>query len=93
MSLIFLLLGCATEDDSSIQLVEASINDLQLALLNGDVSCREIVEGYIARIEAYDQSRGINAITEINPNALVRADTIATSQSQRGANPKQSEVR
>jgi Asp-tRNA(Asn)/Glu-tRNA(Gln) amidotransferase A subunit family amidase len=76
MSLIFLLLGCATEDDSSIQLVEASINDLQLALLNGDVSCREIVEGYMARIEAYDQSRGINAITEINLNALVRADTI-----------------
>ena len=52
MSLIFLLLGCATEDDSSIQLVEASINALQLALLNGDVCCREIVEGYIARIEA-----------------------------------------
>ena len=51
LSLIFLLLGCATEDDFSIQLVEASITDLQTALLNGDASCREIVEGYMARIE------------------------------------------
>ena len=40
MSLIFLLLGCATEDDFSIQLVEASITDLQTALLNGDACCR-----------------------------------------------------
>ena len=76
LSLIFLLLGCATEDDFSIQLVEASITDLQTALLNGDASCREIVQGYMARIETYDQSRGINAITEINPNALAKADTI-----------------
>ena len=76
LSLIFLLLGCATEDNFSIQLVEASITDLQTALLNGDASCREIVQGYMARIETYDQSRGINAITEINPNALAKADTI-----------------
>lgn len=57
-------------------LVEASIADLQSAILDGRTSCHAIVAGYIARIEAYDQSRGINAIAEINPNALARADAI-----------------
>jgi Asp-tRNA(Asn)/Glu-tRNA(Gln) amidotransferase A subunit family amidase len=35
-----------------------------------------VVEGYLERIEAYDQPRGINAITVINPRALERADEV-----------------
>ena len=58
------------------ELLETTIAELQSALLNGEVSCRGIVEGYIERIETYDQSRNINAITAINPNALNRADEI-----------------
>ena len=55
-------------------LVEASIADIQAALLSGEVSCRDVVGGYLERIAIYDKSSGINAITQTNPNALARAD-------------------
>tara|TARA_B100001057_G_scaffold289140_1_gene289248 strand:+ start:2976 stop:4628 length:1653 start_codon:yes stop_codon:yes gene_type:complete len=56
------------------RLVEATITELQESLKIGDFTCRDIVQGYIDRINAYDQPAGINAITEINANALTRAD-------------------
>ena len=55
-------------------LVEASIADIQAALLSGEVSCRDVVGGYLERIAIYNKSSGINAITQTNPNALARAD-------------------
>ncbi len=57
-------------------LVEASIADIQAALLSGEVSCRDVVGGYLERIAIYDKSSGINAIVQINPNALSRADAV-----------------
>lgn len=56
--------------------LEATIDDIQSAILAGRISCHDVVVGYIARIEAYDQSRNINAITQINPNALQVATEI-----------------
>ena len=56
--------------------VEATIAGLQTAILNGQTTCREIVQAYLDRIEAYDQSTGLNAITEVNPRALAKADSI-----------------
>ncbi|PWN06706.1 amidase [Rhodohalobacter mucosus] len=56
--------------------VEATIAGLQTAILNEQTTCREIVQAYLDRIEAYDQSTGLNAITEINPRALAKADSI-----------------
>ena len=50
--------------------VEATIDDIQSAILADEISCYDVVVGYITRIETYDQSRNINAITQINPNAL-----------------------
>ena len=58
------------------RLVEATIAELQESLRTGDFTCRDVVRGYLDRIAAYDQPNGINAITEINPNALRRADEI-----------------
>lgn len=57
-------------------LVEATIAELQAAIIAGETSCRAVVDGYLARIEAYDQPRGINAITVTNPRAPARADEI-----------------
>jgi amidase len=57
----------------SIQLVEATIADIQSAILAGETSCEDVVAGYIDRIETYDQALGINAIVEINANALAVA--------------------
>lgn len=73
---ILLILGACQKQEppEPIDLVEATIADIQGAVLEGRTSCRSIVNGYLARIEAYDQARGINAITVINPRALDRAD-------------------
>lgn len=56
--------------------VEATIDDVHMAIESGQLSCRDIVAGYLARINAYDKQNGINAIIFINPNALARADQI-----------------
>lgn len=63
-------------DRQPISVVEATIADLQTAILQGQTTCREIVQAYLDRIEAYDQSTGLNAITEVNPGALAKADSI-----------------
>ncbi len=40
------------------------------------MTCRQIVSGYLDRINVYDQETKLNAITVINRNALNRADEI-----------------
>ena len=71
-----LLVACNAEPEKSFSLVEATISDIQDAVRSGQVSCRDVVEGYIHRINVYDQARGINAITVINPNAIERAKEV-----------------
>jgi amidase len=56
--------------------VEASIAELQSAILEGRTSCRGVAQAHLDRIEAYDRSSGLHAITEVNPRALERADSI-----------------
>jgi Asp-tRNA(Asn)/Glu-tRNA(Gln) amidotransferase A subunit family amidase len=57
-----------------IPLVEATIPDVQAAILDGRTTCRMVVQGYLDRIAAYDGP--INAITEVNPRALQVADSV-----------------
>ncbi len=68
--------GFNLEITQAPRLVEATIAGLQKSLRTGDFTCRDVVRGYLDRIAAYDQPNGVNAITEINPNALRRADEI-----------------
>lgn len=56
--------------------VEATIDDVHRALGSGDVSCVDIVKGYLRRIETYDQSSGLNAVIFTNPAALKKAARI-----------------
>ncbi len=57
------------------ELLEATIPQMQAALLTGAVTSREMVAGYLARIEAYDQcGPSLNAISAINRVALAEAD-------------------
>ena len=59
------------------QLEEATIAQIQSAFRNGSLSCRALVDRYIARIEAYDQEGpSLNAIVLINPNARTSADDL-----------------
>ncbi len=62
--------------DLASLVVEASIRDLQDAMATGDASCRDIIQAHLNRIEAYDKTTGLNAITVINQAALTRADVI-----------------
>ncbi|WOJ92871.1 amidase family protein [Congregibacter variabilis] len=68
----------STDDSkgSGFQFVEASINDVHRALRSGDMSCVDIVKGYLRRIETYDQPLGLNAVIFTNPAALKRAARI-----------------
>jgi Asp-tRNA(Asn)/Glu-tRNA(Gln) amidotransferase A subunit family amidase len=58
-----------------MDVVEATIAQVQEAILSGETTCRMVVQAYLDRIEAYDEAT-VNAITVLNPNALARADEI-----------------
>jgi len=57
-------------------MVETTIDALQSAVRSGRLSCRDIVRSFLRRIDAYDQSTGLNAVIFSNPNALAIAQEI-----------------
>ena len=63
-----------------IEVHEASIADLQAALADGRTTAAEIVEAYLARIDAYDGA--LDAVVVRNPEALAEA---AASDARRAA--------
>ncbi|NIR77413.1 MAG: amidase, partial [Gemmatimonadetes bacterium] len=59
------------------QLVEATIADVHDAMEAGDLTCRELVQGYLDRIEAYDQEGPVlNTIQSLNPDVLAEAEEL-----------------
>ena len=75
--------GCTPDDrrdDGSSRpepAVEATIAGIHSAMQAGELTSRQLVEAYLARINAYDK-RGpaLNAIVRMNPRALERADEL-----------------
>ena len=71
--------GCTGPDGGGevFDVMERSIAELGAALEAGEVTSRELVAGYLARIEAYDR-RGpmLNAMVVLNPNAADEADRL-----------------
>jgi Asp-tRNA(Asn)/Glu-tRNA(Gln) amidotransferase A subunit family amidase len=58
-------------------LMEATIDSIHDAMRAGKVTCRELVQRYIARIRAYDQEGpALHAVQTINPAALQEADRL-----------------
>ena len=50
---------------------ETTVAEVHRAMLAGEVTCRELVEYYLGRIDAYDQKGPcLNAIILVNPKAL-----------------------
>lgn len=74
--LSFYVLGITFSIAQKFQFVEATIDDIHDVLNSGNMTCREIVSGYIDRINYFDEDTKLNAITVINRNALVKADSI-----------------
>ncbi|MGH8632578.1 MAG: amidase family protein, partial [Burkholderiales bacterium] len=56
---------------------EASVTDLQKAMAKGQTTSVALVDGYLARIRAYDQQPpALNAIIRLNPRARADAATL-----------------
>lgn len=67
------------------RLEEATIDDIHFAFRSGELTCRRLVELYLARIEAYDRSGpNLNSIITVNPNALEEAEALDRSFQQSG---------
>ena len=60
-----------TASDESIDVVEATVEELHAAFDSGSLTAESLVERYLERIEAYDDE--LNAILTVNPNAGERA--------------------
>src|SRR5262247_4214501 len=58
------------------ELNETTIADIHQAIRSGKISCHQLVEAYLKRIEAYDQSTKLNSIVIINPQAIAEADRL-----------------
>jgi amidase len=63
-----LAVGCSAPDP--FEVTEADIDEIQDALRQQRTTCAAVVSAYLARIEAYDQPLGLNAISMVHPGAL-----------------------
>jgi Asp-tRNA(Asn)/Glu-tRNA(Gln) amidotransferase A subunit family amidase len=64
---------------------ESSVTEIHEAMAAGEVTARELVEYYLARIDAYDkQGPAINSIITINQRALERADELDQAYRRNG---------
>ena len=67
------------------QLLEATVSELQAAMTVGTTTSRDLVEAYLARIEAYDQAGPrLNAILAVNRNAADVADALDEERQRSG---------
>ena len=74
------LLVSSVASAQSFQLLEATIADVHAALASRQLSCRELVQQYLDRIDAYDQAGpALNAIQLVNPRALQEAEALDAS--------------
>jgi Asp-tRNA(Asn)/Glu-tRNA(Gln) amidotransferase A subunit family amidase len=69
----------------TFDVVEKSISDLQSAMRSGQVTSRQLVDAYLARIRKYDQDGPhINAFIFLNPSALATADALDAERRSKG---------
>ena len=77
LGLVAALLGSGVVNAQEFQPLEATIEDVHAALAEREITCRELVQRYLERIEAYDAAGpALNTIQYINPGALQQADSL-----------------
>ena len=70
---------------ATFQIEEATISQVHAAMKAKRLTCRDLVAQYLKRIEAYDkQDPALNAIVQINPDALKEADALDRRFAQSG---------
>src|SRR5262252_10867965 len=71
---------------ASFDIMDATIEGIHVAMKSGSLSCVALVEGYLARIKAYDQAGPkLNAIQNINPTAVAIAEELDAKLQSGGA--------
>jgi Asp-tRNA(Asn)/Glu-tRNA(Gln) amidotransferase A subunit family amidase len=55
---------------------EVTIAEIHAAIKSGKTTCRQLVEAYLKRISAYDQSTKLNSIVIVNTQALAEAERL-----------------
>jgi Asp-tRNA(Asn)/Glu-tRNA(Gln) amidotransferase A subunit family amidase len=70
---------------STFDVMEKSIDELQRAMTERKLTARQLVDIYLARIDAYDQ-RGpaLNAVMFVNPRAREAADALDAERAKQG---------
>ncbi|MBW4038347.1 MAG: amidase [Acidobacteria bacterium] len=72
------LSSAQTSSSNRFEVSGATIASTQAAIRSGQTTCRAVVEAYLARIRAYDQTPigglRLNSIITLNPHALDQAD-------------------
>lgn len=63
------------ESADRFDVTETTIAQTQQAIREHRVSCHEVIEQYLARIKAYDQTTHLNSLVLVNPQALTEADS------------------
>src|SRR3954451_12490440 len=67
----------SAQPPSSFRVEETTIAQIQAAFRDGSLTCRSLVDRYLARIDAHDKKgAALNAIVMINPEALKTADDL-----------------
>lgn len=85
-SLLVLCLAAPTLGAQQADLLELTIPEARAAMESGRLTCRQLVQGYLDRISAYDSAGpGLNAIQTVNPRALLEADSLDAVRRARGA--------
>jgi amidase len=61
---------------NKFQVVETTISETQAAIRTGKVTCHQLVQTYLDRIAAYDQSTRLDTVVTLNPRAMEDADRL-----------------
>ena len=73
------------QSTAPFKILEATIDDIHSAYKSGHLTCRQLIQRYLDRIEAFDKKGpAINAIITINSNALEAADRLDTAYKASG---------
>jgi amidase len=68
------MLGSSAHAATRFNVDETTIAETQRAISEHRISCHQVIEQYLKRIDAYDQSTRVNSLVLVNPNALAEAD-------------------
>jgi len=79
------LAGTFAAPQNAFELDEATVTDLQARMKSGELTARSLAEKYLSRIDEIDK-RGpaINAIIELNPDALAIAEGLDKERHDKG---------